>query len=97
MELDLTPALLGEHNVTIKRGVLTSFVINMYFDAPVGENMIRVQVVDSATGNDAYRNTSDGIEVNNDTVKLNIKHIYNLLPGMIEEVVVMNKFMGSKK
>lgn len=94
--LDLTPSVLGTHSLPIKAGEMTTLTIEVSVEALPGIRgaIIHVALKDTETGNDAIRRSSLNLSETKDGYSIPIESIHAMLPGMIEEVAILNTLMG---
>lgn len=96
--LDLTPSVLGTLSLPIKDGEKTTLTIEISAERPPGiSGVVLCQVImkDADTGNDAVRRTSLNLSETKNGYAIPIDTIHAMVPGMIEEVAILNMLMGN--
>lgn len=92
MTVDLIAAHQGALHIPLSSGDAVTFSIHIVYDP--GPELVRISVIDDATGNDSNRVTSDGLIRAGGSAKLPIGVIHKMIPEMIEEIVVLNNLLG---
>lgn len=88
LNIDMTPAILGE--TMIRKDQHLNLTVNVMFDEMSG--MHRVMLLDTVSLNDASRSVTDGKD---DSGAIPILTVIAALPSMFEEVIILNKLLGS--
>lgn len=67
-----------------------NLTVNVMWDPRAGQH--RIMLMDTNTGNDASRTVTEGRDTDN---RVPVKSFVDVMPEMIEEIIVLNKLMGS--
>jgi hypothetical protein len=88
LNIDMTPAILGE--TMIRKDQHINLTVNVMFDEM--SQMHRVMLMDTISLNDASRSVTEGRDASG---SIPILSVIAALPSMFEEVIILNKLMGS--
>ncbi|MGC4008884.1 MAG: hypothetical protein QM805_07835 [Pseudomonas sp.] len=90
--VDFTDAIVGDNTIRITEGEPMIFTIEVAYDK--NRDLVRVRATDIKSGNEADRPTSNGMVSAGFSARIPVRTIYDLLPEMIEEIVILNRLMG---
>lgn len=88
-QIDTSQVVLLDTRIGVEGGM--NLTMNVMWDDRSG--MHRIMVLDTVTQNDASRVVTDGRDANN---MVPVKSFVDILPQMIEEIIVLNKLMGPR-
>lgn len=92
MTIDYSDAILGEETLKVASDRPIKLSISIHYDPQ--QQLVRVVMADEETGNDAHRAVSNGMVRADYSARIPTKSIYEVLPSMTEEIVIMNRMLG---
>lgn len=88
-QIDTSQVVLLDTRIGVEGGM--NLTMNVMWDDRSG--MHRIMVLDTVTQNDASRVVTEGRDADN---MVPVKSFVDVLPNMIEEIIVLNKLMGPR-
>ena len=89
-QLDASDVILLDTRIGQEGGL--NIAINVMWDSRSEQH--RIMVMDTNTKNDASRVVTEGRDAEN---KVPVKSFVDVLPQMIEEIIILNKLMGPRE
>lgn len=89
-QIDTSQVVLMDTRVGMEGGL--NLIVNVMWDSRCEKH--RIMVVDSVTANDASRTVTEGRDADN---KVPVKSFVDVLPQMIEEIIILNNLLGPNR
>jgi len=86
-QIDTSQVVLLDTRIGVDGGM--NLIMNVIWDDRSGQH--KIMVLDTVTKNDASRAVTEGRDADN---MVPVKSFVDILPQMIEEIIVLNKLMG---